>query len=104
MTARRESMPYISNVSAHWDADAGKVCYFACFEGSDAWTEIPAEDFDRLTRMFAQEAIDFVCETVTSTLDRVNNVMEEFAVWRQTMESMAPKPTAVAVEPDGKEN
>jgi len=81
-------MPYLSAASARWDAEAEKVCYFACFEGGDEWIEIPADDFDRLTRLFAQEAIDLVCESVTTTLDRVNDAMGEFMAFRKAMEEM----------------
>ena len=77
--------------------------YFACFEGAeeDASVEIPAEDFDRLTRMLAHEAIDFVCAAVSSTLDRVNYAMEEIMGLHQEMESMVPQDAGA---PEDKEN
>lgn len=99
MTARRDSMPGISSSEARWDADAGKVRYFACFEGADdEWVEVPAEDFDRITRMRAHEAIDFVCAAVSSTLDHVNAAMEEIMAFRQVMESMVPRATGTSEE------
>jgi len=45
MTARQESMPA--------DVDVAKVRYYANFEGTEQWIEVPPEDFNRLTRLFA---------------------------------------------------
>ncbi len=103
MTARRETMACLSAADARWDAEAGKVRYFACFEGTEEWIEVPGEDFDRLTRLLAQEAIGFVCDSVSTTLDRVNGAMEKFMDLRKTMEAMMPKPTS-APPPEDKEN
>jgi hypothetical protein len=102
MTARRESMPCLSGARAHWDAEAQRVRYFASFEGApddaddaeNEWIEIPAEDFARLTNLYAQEAIDYICHAVTSTLEHVNSAMEEFMVFRKAMEAMMPRQSA----------
>lgn len=100
MTARREAMPCLNNAAAHWDAEAVKVRYFASFEGSDEWVEITGEEFSQLTQLYAQQAIDVICDAVGSTLDRVNAAMEEFAIFRKAMEAMLPRQHA----PEDKEN
>lgn len=108
MTARRESMPCLNGAEARWDAEASKVRYYARFEGadeksdeaSDEWIEVPPEDFARLTHLYAQETIDYVCHAISSTLDRVNVAMEEFMVFRKAMEAMMPRQRA----PEDKEN
>jgi hypothetical protein len=101
MTQRRDSMPCLNGTSAHWDAEAGKVRYYASFDGSDEWIEVPGEDFARLTHLHAQEAIDVICDAITSTLDRVNTAMEEFMVFRKVLEAMMPRPASA---PEDKEN
>jgi hypothetical protein len=101
VTVRRASMPSLSAADARWDAEAGKVCYFACFEGTDEWIEISAEDFDRLTRLFAQEAIDVVCEAISSTLEHVKDTLEEFSSFREQMEKLAKMSTSAAPEGAG---
>ncbi len=88
MTQRREAMPCLSGASAHWDAGGGKVRYFANFEGTDEWIEVPGEDFSRLTQLFAQMTIDVICDAITSTLDRVNAATEEFVTFRKAVEEM----------------
>jgi hypothetical protein len=96
MTARRESMPTLSGARAHWDTEAQRVRYFASFEGAneeDEWIEVPADDFARLTHLYAQETVDHICYAITSTLERVNNAMEEFLVFRKAMEAMMPRPS-----------
>lgn len=100
MTARRDSMPSLNGASAHWDAEADKVRFYANFDGSDEWIEIPGEDFTRLTQLHAQEAIEVICGAITSTLDRVNTAMEEFMIFRKAMEAMMPRHST----PEGKEN
>ncbi len=89
MTQRSESLPQLSDVRATWDAEAGKVRYSACFEGTDDWIEIPGEDFERLTRLFAQESIDFICDSIVTTLDRVKATLDDFGTFRDQMEKLA---------------
>lgn len=89
MTARRESMPCLTDARAHWDADASKVRYYASFEGSDEWIEVAGEDFDRLTRLFAQEAIDTICNEVTSTLDHLKATLADFSAFREGLEKLS---------------
>lgn len=86
MTLRRESMPALVCVRAHWDADASKVRYYAQFESSDGWIEVPPEDFDRLTRLFAQEAIDMCCCSITETLDNLRETLGEFSGLKEGLE------------------
>ena len=102
MTARRESMPLLCAACARWDGEAGCVRYFATFEGAadDEWVEVPAEDFDRLTRLYAQEAVDYACDAVGTTLEQVTLAMQELAVFRRALEEMAPRPA----HPGDKEN
>jgi len=101
MTARSESMPQFSEARAQWDAEQGKVRYFACFEGADEWVEVPGEDFDRLTRLFVQESIDFVCESIVTTLDHVKATLDDFAAFRDQMEKLAKMTAARAPEGTG---
>jgi hypothetical protein len=92
MTARQESMPCLAQVEARWDAEAKKIRYYASFEGADdqeQWIEVAAEDFDRLTRLFAQEAIDAVCHQIYETVDHVKSTLEEFSAFREGFEKMA---------------
>ena len=93
MTARQESMPLLCAACARWDAEASRVRYFASFEGAtdDEWVEVPAEDFERLTRLYAQEAVDYACDAVATTLEHVNLAMQELAVFRRILEEMAPR-------------
>lgn len=100
MTQRRDSMPYVNGTSAHWDAEASKVRYFASFDSTDDWIEITGEDFSHLSRHFAQGTIDVICDAVASTLEHVNAAMEEFMIFRKAMEAMMPK----KVSPEDKEN
>jgi hypothetical protein len=81
-------MPALVCARAHWDPDTAKVRYYAQFESSDAWIEIPGEDFDRLTRLFAQEAIDMCCCTITETIDDVRETLGEFAAFREGLEKL----------------
>lgn len=92
MTARQESMPCLIQAMARWDADASKVRYFASFEGANeeqTWVEVPAEDFDRLTRLFAQEAIDGVCHQIYETMDQVKSTLEDFTAFREGLEKLS---------------
>lgn len=100
MTARREGMPSLNGTSAHWDAEASKVRYFANFEGTDDWVEITGEDFSHLSRHYVRETVDFICDAIASTVERVNSAMEEFMVFRKAMEAMMPKKPS----PEDKEN
>jgi hypothetical protein len=107
VTARREVLPRLTNATAHWDAEAARVRYFANFNDSDEWIEVTGEEFSQLTRLYAQQAIDVIsmragsiCAAVGSTLERVNAAMEEFAIFRKAMEAMMPKKAA----PEDKEN
>ena len=89
MTARRESMPCLSGAQAHWDTESGKVRYYAVFEGSDEWIEVPGEDFSRLVQLYAQETIDVICNTITSTLDNVKTALAEFSTFREGLEKLS---------------
>lgn len=94
MTARQASMPCLVQAIARWDVDKSKVCYFASFEGAgdedDAhWVEVPAEDFDRLTRLFTQEAIDSVCQQIFETMDQVKSTLEDFSAFREGLEKLS---------------
>jgi hypothetical protein len=100
VTARFDSMPFLSAARAHWDAEGRRVRYLASFDGTDEWIEISGEDFSRLTQFYAQEAIDVICDSIASTLDRVNAAMEEFTIFRKAMEAMIPRQGT----PEGKEN
>lgn len=78
--------------SARWDASASKVRYYAAFEGAgedDEWIEVPAEDFDRLTRLFAQESIDVICHEIASTLENVKSTLGEFTAFREGLEKLS---------------
>ena len=88
MTQRRDSMPCLSAASARWDAEAEKIRYFASFDGSEEWIEVSGKDFSRLTRIHAREALDVICDTIASTLDRVNEVLGELTTFRKTMEEL----------------
>ena len=89
MTLRRESMPTLACARAHWDPDTAKVRYYAQFESSDEWIEVPGEDFDRLTRLFSQEAIDMCCCAITETIDDVRNTLGEFSAFREGLEKLS---------------
>jgi hypothetical protein len=85
-------MPCLVQTIARWDADASRVRYFASFEGADEeqkWVEVPAEDFDRLTRLFAQEAIDGVCHQIFETMDHVKSTLEDFTAFREGLEKLS---------------
>ena len=102
MTARQESMPCLNGARARWDTEADKVRYYANFDGTDDWIEIPGEDFSRLVQLYSQEAIDAICNTITGTLDNVRATLAEFTAFRQEMEKFAQmtRPSA----PEGTEN
>ena len=102
MTARCETMPCLVDARAHWDAEASRVRYFASFDGSDEWVEVPGEDFARLVQLYSQEAIDAICNAITETLDNVKSTLSEFMAFRQEMEKLAQmtRPSA----PEGTEN
>lgn len=89
MTQRRESMPCLSDARAHWDAEAGKVRYYAAFEGGDEWIEVPGEDYSRLVQLYAYEAISDICHAVTTTLDNVQTTLAEFSVFREGLEKLS---------------
>jgi len=86
MTLRRESMPVLCGTRAHWDVELSKVRYYAGFEGSDDYVEVSAEDFDRLTRLFATEAIDMCCYAVTQTIDDIKAVLTDFSAFKDGLE------------------
>lgn len=102
MTARQESMPCLNGARAQWDAEAERVRYYANFDGTDEWVEIPGEDFSRLVKLYSQEAIDAICNAITGTLDNVKATLAEFMSFRQEMEKLAQmtRPSA----PEGTEN
>lgn len=89
MTARRESMPCLSDARAHWDADAHIVRYYAAFEGSEEWIEVPGEDFSRLVQLYSQEAINAICHSITSTLDNVQSTLADFSAFREGLEKLS---------------
>jgi len=92
MTTRRESMPCLVQAVARWDAGENKVRYYAAFEGTadeEEWIEVPGEDFDRLTRMFTQEAVDAICHEVVETLDHVKSTLAEFSAFREGLEKLS---------------
>lgn len=101
MTARRESMPCLSDARAHWDADAGTVRYYAAFEGSEEWIEVPGEDFARLVQLFSQEAINAICHSITSTLENVQSTLADFSAFREGLEKLSEMTRARA---EGTEN
>src|SRR5262245_42065083 len=100
MTQRRVSMPLLNDVSAHWDAEQCKVCYYANFDGTDEWVEITGEDFSLLSLHYARETADIICDAVSATIDRLNEAMEEFAIFRRALEAIMPRPPS----PGEKEN
>lgn len=102
MTARQESMPCLNGARARWDEEANKVRYYANFEGTDDWVEIPGEDFSRLVQLYSQESIDAICNAITGTLDNVKATLAEFTAFRQEMEKLSQmtRPSA----PEGTEN
>lgn len=84
-------MPTFVSAAAHWDAETSKVRYYASFGEADdkgAWVEVPGEDFDRLTRLFAQEAIDVVCHEIVDTLEHLKVTLEEFSAFREGLEKL----------------
>lgn len=102
MTARQESMPCLNDARAQWDAEAERVRYYANFDGTDDWIEVPGEDFSRLVQLAQQEAFDIICETITSTLDNVKATLAEFTAFRQEMEKLSRMTQPPA--PEGTEN
>jgi hypothetical protein len=102
MIARQDSMPCLNGVRARWDQEVGKVRYYANFEGTDDWIEIPGEDFSRLVQLYSQESIDAICNAITGTLDNVKATLAEFMAFRHEMDKlsrMTQPPT-----PEGTEN
>jgi hypothetical protein len=91
-------MPLLSGTAAHWDAEASKIRYYANFDGTDEWVEVSGEDFSHLSRHFAREAVDVICDAVSSTIERLNAAMEEF--FRKAMEALMPRPAP----PEEREN
>ena len=89
MTARRESMPCLIDARAHWDAEASCVRYYANFEGTDEWIEVPGEDFTRLVQLYSQEAINGICHSITSTLDNVQATLADFSAFREGLEKLS---------------
>lgn len=102
MTARQESLPCLNGARARWDADAGRVRYFANFEGTDDWSEVPGEDFSRLVQLYSQEAIDAICNAITGTLDDARATLAQFMAFRQEMEKLSQMTRPPA--PEGAEN
>lgn len=102
MTARQESMPCLNGARARWDEGASKVRYYANFEGTDDWVEIPGEDFSRLVQLYSQESIDAICNAITGTLDNVKATLAEFTAFRQEMEKLSRMTQPPA--PEGTEN
>ena len=101
MTARRESMPCLSDARAHWDVETGKVRYYAAFEGSEEWIEVPGEDFSRLVQLYSQEAINAICHSITSTLENVQSTLADFSAFREGLEKLSEMTRARA---EGTEN
>jgi hypothetical protein len=92
-------MPCLAGVDARWDKLASRVRYYGLFEGSDDAVEISPEDFERLSRLFTQEAIDTICEAVTDTLERANAAIGEFATLRKTMQELYERAVAANATP-----
>ena len=101
MTARRESMPCLNDARAHWDVETSKVRYYAAFEGSEEWIEVPGEDFARLVQLYSQEAINAICHSITTTLDNVQSTLAEFSAFREGLEKLSAMTKARA---EGTEN
>ena len=102
MTARVESMPCLNGARARWDADKSQVRYYANFEGTDEWVEILGEEFDRLVKLYAQEAIDAISDAVMGTLESVRATLADFTAFRQEMEKLSQMTRPPA--PEGAEN
>ena len=64
-------MPCLSDARAHWDADTGTVRYYAAFEGTEEWIEVPGEDFSRLVQLYLQEAFNVICHSITTILEDI---------------------------------
>lgn len=94
MTALRDTLPCLVGASAHWDAEGNKVRYFAMFDGGKEWVEVTGDEFSRLTQHYAQDAIDYAVESITSTLEKLNSAMDEFSTFRNAMEGMMPRRSA----------
>ena len=101
MTARQESMPCLNGARARWDEEAHKVRYYANFEGTDEWIEVPGEDFTRLVQLYSQEAINGICHSITSTLENVQATLAEFSAFRDGLEKLSEMTRARA---EGTEN
>lgn len=101
MTARQESMPCLNGARAQWDAEADRVRYYANFDGTDEWIEVPGEDFSRLVQLYSQEAINAICHSITSTLDNVQTTLAEFTAFREGLEKLSEMTRARA---EGTEN
>ena len=102
MTARVESMPCLNGAKARWDAETQRVRYFANFEGTDEWIEVMGEEFDRLLKLYAQEAIDGISDAIMGTLENVRAVLTDFTAIRQEMEKLSQMTRPPA--PEGAEN
>ena len=92
MTMRMDSMPCLAEAVARWDAESNKVRYYASFEGQEdnaKWVEVSGEDFDRLTRLFTQEAIDAICHQIYETLDHVKATLADFSAFREGLEKLS---------------
>jgi len=100
VTTRSEALPCLNGTEARWDADGGRVRYYARFDGTDEWVEVSGEDFSHLSRHFARETVDVICDAVSSTIERLNAAMEEFAIFRKAMEALMPRPAP----PEEREN
>lgn len=91
-----DPMPCLNGARARWDAEARQVRYYANFEGTDDWIEIPGEDFSRLVQLYSQESTDAICNMITGTLDKVKDTLADFTDFREGLEkrSQMTKPTA----------
>ena len=94
-------MPCLSDARAHWDADTGTVRYYAKFEGTEEWIEVPGEDFARLVQLYSQEAVNAICYSITSTLDNVQSTLADFSAFREGLEKLSEMTRARA---EGTEN
>ena len=101
MTARRESMPCLSDARAHWDSETSTVRYYAAFEGTEEWIEVPGEDFSRLVQLYSQEAINAICHSIMSTLENVQSTLADFSAFREGLEKLSEMTKARA---EGAEN
>jgi hypothetical protein len=75
------------DAEARWNAEAGKVCYYAQLSETEAWIEITAEEFANVTRGGILTSANLVCAQVCQTADHLREVLEDFLAFRKNVES-----------------